>query len=409
MMKILLINTLYAPNVVGGAERSVQFLAESLVQHGDEVVVVSTFPGPGIKVDWLNGVKVYYIGLKNVYWPFQGKESPTVLNLIWHALDTYNVWMVHEVSKILDVEKPALVHTNNLAGFSVLVWQMIKKRRLPLVHTLRDYYLLCPRSRGLMYRKGRNCEIQCQNCKVSSIPRRNRSSDVDVVVGISRYILEKHLRSEYFAQTPVQRVIYNAYDTSSTPLSKALIKGQPLRIGFLGRVGSAKGIEYLLDVLKNLPGEAWKLHIGGKTSEEYETFLRSHYSMPNIYFLGFVKPEVFFSQIDVLVVPSLWQEPLGRTVLEAYAHGVPVIGSNRGGIPEIIEAGRTGLIFDVEQPQSLTDAITQFIDTPHHLYQMGQNAYAKSNEFSLETILQAYLDAYKAAINFSQDLNPNLQ
>jgi glycosyltransferase involved in cell wall biosynthesis len=70
-------------------------------------------------------------------------------------MDIYNPLMAWEVKKIIDREQPDLVHTHNLQGFSVAAWKVVKKRGLPLVHTMHDYYLLCPRN--TMFGGGRNC------------------------------------------------------------------------------------------------------------------------------------------------------------------------------------------------------------------------------------------------------------
>ncbi|WP_341527222.1 glycosyltransferase family 4 protein [Nostoc sp. UHCC 0302] len=397
-MKILLVNTLYYPNIIGGAERSVQILSESLVQNGDEAVVVSTFSGVGTKLDWINGVKVYYVGLKNLYWQFQDIPPPKGLNLLWHTFDTFNFLMVNELEKIIDIELPDIVHTNNLAGFSVWVWRLIKKRKLPLIHTLRDYYLLCPRSGGMMYRKGKNCHDQCQNCKLFTIPRHELSAIPDAVVGISHFILNRHLTLGYFNKVAVREVIHNAYQAPTIlPSCKvSSLQGKPLTLGYIGRIDQTKGIELLLQALEQIPQQDWELKVAGKAPDSYKDTLEKRYPMPNVRYLGFIKPEEFFSNIDVLVVPSLWQEPLGRTVLEAYAHGVPVIGSNKGGIPEIIEEGRTGFVFNTEHLETLKNHIVKFINTPHLIEETSINAQVKSKEFTLDYILDSYLKVYKS-------------
>ena len=72
-MKILIFNTLYYPNQLGGAEKSVQLLAEGLVQSNYDVVVVCT-SNRNYK-DYINGVKVYYVKTNNLYWAYNAKEE----------------------------------------------------------------------------------------------------------------------------------------------------------------------------------------------------------------------------------------------------------------------------------------------------------------------------------------------
>jgi glycosyltransferase involved in cell wall biosynthesis len=88
-LKILYLSTLYTPNLVGGAERVVQSLAEDMVAAGHEAVVLSTTSQEST-VNRVNGVKIYYIHLKNVYWPYGEKVNPAPIKALWHALDTYN-------------------------------------------------------------------------------------------------------------------------------------------------------------------------------------------------------------------------------------------------------------------------------------------------------------------------------
>jgi glycosyltransferase involved in cell wall biosynthesis len=91
-LKILYISTLYTPNLIGGAERVVQSIAEDMAAAGHETVVLSATPQKST-VSWLNGVKVYYINLKNVYWPYGEKQNAAAAKALWHAFDTYNPWM----------------------------------------------------------------------------------------------------------------------------------------------------------------------------------------------------------------------------------------------------------------------------------------------------------------------------
>lgn len=393
-MKILLVNTLYYPNVLGGAERSVQFLAEALARVGHEAVVVSAGWNRGIQVDEINGVKVYYVGLKNLYWPFSKKQNSALIKPLWHLMDTYNPLMAREVDRILAVEKPDVVHTNNLSCFSVAVWRTVKTRKLPLVHTIRDYYLLCPKSS--MFSRGRNCEKQCTLCWLYSIPRRKYSELVDIVVGNSRFILEKHTSLGFFPRARAE-VIFNAYERETFGFQASVNRQPCVRFGYIGRLHPTKGVEVILEVVRMLPEGTWTLSIAGQGSPEYEKYLKES-SLESIQFMGFVRPEEFFPQVDVLIVPSLWHEPLPRTIFEAYVHGVPVIGSRRGGIPELIEEGKTGFLFDPDRPEELVKAMNTFIQKPELIDIMRDNCLEKAQEFVPGRIVEQYIQVYESAI-----------
>ncbi len=394
-MKGLFVSSLYTPNLLGGAERITQSLAEGMAKAGHRAVVISLAPQKGIQIDRINDVRIYYVGLKNLYWPFGGTTNPTMLKPLWHALDTYNPWMVREVARILDAERPDLVHTGTLGGFSPLTWQPVKQRRLPLVHTLYDYYLLCPRS--MMFRNGQNCKQVCARCRPYALLRRRLSSCVDAVIGNGRFVLERHLGSGYFASAPKKRVIYNSYPTKPAAISSET-RSLPIRFGYLGRLVTEKGLEVLLKSVAQLPQGTWTLDVAGRGLAAYERYLHTRYKRSAIRFLGHSKPEDFFEKIDVLVVPSLWHEPSPRVISEAYAHGVPVVGSKRGGIPELVEEGRTGFLFDPGRPEDLTVKMRRYLDKPDIVTSMRLAALEKAQTLVPERIIQAHLDIYQSLL-----------
>ena len=149
-MKILLLNSLYYPNIIGGAEKSVQLLAESLLSRGHEPVVITT--SDGLSVDYINGVKVYYLKIPNLYTISVAKEQPLFKKPLWHMIDTVNPFITSILQEIIQKERPDIFHTHNLSGISVQAWKVAKSFQLPIVHTIRDHYLFCPNSE--MYNRG---------------------------------------------------------------------------------------------------------------------------------------------------------------------------------------------------------------------------------------------------------------
>jgi len=373
-----------------------QSVAEGMVEAGHQAVVATTVPQEETRTDWCNGVKVYYVRQKNLYyWPPRSTDNHVVLKPLWHALDTYNPWMAREVEHILEVEQPDVVHTSLLAGFSVSVWNVVKQHKLPLVHTLFDYYLLCPRA--TMFRNGKNCKRQCTECRPYSLPRRALSKQVDAMVGTSRFILDRHLELGCFAATPTKMEIYNAYQTELSTRSPAW-STSGVRFGYLGRLHPTKGIESLLQAVDQLPTGSWNLKVAGRGSEAYERHLRTKYELPAVEFLGHVKPEEYLREIDVLVVPSVWHDPSPRVVSEAYAYGVPVIGSNTGGIPELVEEGRTGFLFDPSSPTDLAAKMRWFVDDSTLVGDMRVECLKRAENVTHKKVNEQYIEAYVAAM-----------
>lgn len=249
-------------------------------------------------------------------------------------------------------------------------------------------------------RNGRMCTRQCVDCHAATSGQRDFAEQVAAVVGISRFMLDLHQRCGLFRSTPLQQVIHDAYQP---PFIDTAVprKGSALRLGYLGRLVPQKGAELLLKKLTTqLADRDWSLVVAGKGDASYETMLKRSYADPRIRFVGFVEPSEVLSQIDVLLVPSLLEEPLGRVWLEAYAHSIPVIASRRGGMPEGIEEGKTGFLFEPDRPGELADAIATVLDNPDSVEAMKAHAVEKwRREFTPGAILGQYREVYAAMLS----------
>ncbi|HBY4206986.1 TPA: glycosyltransferase, partial [Klebsiella pneumoniae] len=115
-----------------------------------------------------------------------------------------------------------------------------------------------------------------------------------------------------------------------------------VRFGYLGRLDSAKGIENIIDYLKTVDLN-FTLMIAGKGNASFVEKLKRKCSQdPRFIFIGQTEISIFFKKIDCLICPSIWNEPMGRVVIESFSYGIPVIGNNVGGIGELINSGKTG-------------------------------------------------------------------
>ncbi len=405
-MRIALINTLYPPNVVGGAERSVQILAESLADTGQQVSIITLALDGIFKERLYNGVHVYEIPLRNIYVPFRQKAL-LFFKPLWHSIDVYNPWMARQVRNILVKINPHIVHTHNIAGFSVAVWATSKKLDLPVIHTIRDYYLMCPQT--TMFKKDENCEKLCTICRFFSRPKYQLTRYVDVVTGVSRFAIKRHINHGYF-QNIKQVVIYNGYNISAVAsvLKKTKKRSneskQParsiFRFGYLGQLNKAKGIELLLQAFLSLPPGQAELWIAGRGAMGYEAHLKNiSDGNNNIHWLGFVQPAELLNALDVLVVPSLWHDPAPRVVLEATSSGIPVIGALRGGIPELIEENKTGFLFDPDNPGDLEKVMRKCISSPEQVRKMRKQAREWAKRFSSPRMVKEYLQVYEHELN----------
>ncbi|WP_460220439.1 glycosyltransferase [Psychroserpens sp. MEBiC05023] len=383
-MKILIVNTLYAPNQVGGAEKSVQLLAEELHRQNHSVMVVCLDKESNKRN--INGVDIIYLENKNIYWPFDDIKVSKIKKMIWHFLDTYSFYYSSKLKDILSSIDPDVVHVNNISGFSTNILGFIKKQcSKPIVYTARDYYLLCHKT--TFYKNNSRCETQCADCKFLSKKKINNvNNNVSVFVGISNYILKKHINTG-LRQDLINSVIFNSVDNTS--ISHKTKKTSKTNVfGFMGTISKAKGIEVLLEdfTSSKINSFQFKLKIAGKGNNQYISFLKKKYQNKKIEYLGFVNPSQFYQQIDALIVPSQWEEPFGRVVIEASRYGLPIFVSENGGLTELKEIIHSVFAYNIENIISFINNKEKSIDIePQSL-----------NEFSNTIITEQYLKLYKS-------------
>lgn len=392
-MRILILNTLYPPLQVGGAEKSVSLLAEALARAGDQVTIVSLHESSEQVCEERNGVRVYRVPLENLYWPFSREQKPSPgARLVWHLKEMWNSRAAARFGAILDAEKPDVVHTNNLTGFSVAVWKEVRRRRIRLVHTLRDYTLACLHEG--MYRNHRICQKACLDCRAYSILRKPESAKVDAVVSNSEYVLKAHQQNGFFRNTP-GHVIYNIADLPR-PVKDEIQPGENtgLTFGFIGLVDPKKGIEVVLKATRLLQNQGWKLKIAGRGLQAYIAGLKAEYPDPRIEWLGFVTPDQFYRSIDVSLIASLWPEPLPRTLIESYAYGRSAICADAGGTGEITHLGKTVAVYSPQDEKQLAALMDAALEDPVRWRNGGFLNESSREGFKEDTVRDSYRAVY---------------
>jgi glycosyltransferase involved in cell wall biosynthesis len=395
-MRIVAVNQFYAPMKLGGAEVSVQMLCEALAASGHEMTLVTSSVKGSPEREAINGVNVRRINAANIY-AWEGQKRPAALRALWHGIDVWNPLVFRHVHRALREIQPDVLHTNNLAGISCSAWSAAKSLGIPVVHTLRDYYLLCPRS--TMFRGEKNCIEQCASCQLMGLPKRWATPAVSGVVGISEFVLRRHKQTGLFASAQVSEVIPNPAPASMKEDNRNA-NGRGLALGFLGRLEPAKGIEVLLKTLADHDFCGWaEVVVGGGGADDYTKDLRHRYNDARVKFTGYLDPESFFRQVDLLVVPSSWNEPFGRVVVEAYAHGVPVVASNRGGLPELVEDGSNGFIFEPDSRDSLQGILVRLASEAGLLKHLQRGAKAKVANYTPSAVASAYEHVFAKVID----------
>lgn len=393
---ILIVNQLYPPYVVGGAEKSVSLLAEALARAGNRVIVACLSQGTEREDEVRNGVTVVRLPLDNLYWAFDNTQKPGPLKrVLWHLRDRWNQKAARRFAAVVDEFKPEVVHTNNLMGFSIAVWKVLKDRGIPVVHTLRDYSLLC--GRATLFRRNHICEQRCSDCKALTSNRRDRSLLVDEVASNSDFVIREHLRYGYFSGKPTS-VIYNIADLSARP-ALADTPEDELVFGFIGQIVDEKGIRVVLEATKKLTCTNWRLRIAGRGAQDYLDHLQAEFGDPRIEWLGFAKPEDFYTRIDTSLIASVWHEPLPRTLIESFAYGRSALCARAGGIPEIASIGKCVEVYDPFD----SDALARLMDKAIEDMARWKSAQPPEADFfsvfSEAEIVRRYSELYDRAIH----------
>jgi glycosyltransferase involved in cell wall biosynthesis len=386
---------MYPPYAFGGAEKAIAMLAEALVRRGHNVVVVTLCPGSSEKMEERNGMRVYHLPLDNVYWPFaQGAKPGRLMRIAWHLREMWNRKAERRVGRILDLETPDIVHTNNIIGFSVAIWRAVKRRNIRLVHTLHDYYLLCPRT--TLYRHGRSCEGRCFGCRFLTANRKAASQLPDEIVSVSQFTLDRHKRLGFFHNVPSQ-VSYNIQSTSED-LKRSVFtsaRSDSLSFGFIGRIEPEKGIEIVLQATQYLNRPGWRLKIAGKGTDDYVKYLRRKYADERIDWLGFTTAAEFYPNVDVVVIPSQWDEPLGYVCVESLHEGKPLICARVGGLPEIAQLSKLVEYFPPGHMKELARVMNSALGDPIRWKRNTPPASTALEPFTEQFVVDKYLSAYR--------------
>lgn len=310
----------------------------------------------------------------------------------------FNLRTYREVRNLIREEHIDIVHVHNTLNLiSPSVYYAALSCKVPVVQTIHNFRMLCPGA--TFYRDGQICE-DClkkgMGCAIRhSCYRGSRLQTLCVVVSslIHRWT-GVYGKIHYICLTEFNRkkllMLNQCGKKQIVDPGKVHIKpnfafsAQVIRrlagehYLFVGRMEKIKGIDILLDAFSRLP-EA-ELHIAGSGSEKYEAYLKER-NNKNVMLLGFLdrtQMDREYSTAKALVVTAQTYEGFPVTIVEAYAHGVPVVVCNLGNSSDLVEEGRTGIHFQYDSVDALVAAIEAF--EKYDGTKMGENAFVKFRE-----------------------------
>lgn len=329
----------------------------------------------------------------------------------------YSLRTRQEISDIVRQFRPDVAYVHNFFPLiSPSIYDTLHRLNVPIVQVVHDFRFICPN--GLFYTHGAICE-RCKRgnylhavrnrCYRNSYPASIAAASV---IGIGRVAGMLDKISAFVCLTEFSKM---KLSEAGIPLRKIFVKPHGIDISgirpdfengrhvlFLGRLTPEKGIWTLVRAFTQLSEVPLKIAGSGILEQEVREFIKER-KLRNIEMVGF---KVGAEKWDLLlsswfvVVPSEWYETFCLVVIEAYAAGKAVIGSNVGSLPFVIEHGRSGLLFKTGDNIDLQEKITRLLNNPCERRTMGMYGRGvASSKYDPESVYQLLMTIFDRAAN----------
>jgi len=402
--RVLICSNYYPPTFVGGAELIAARQARALAALGTEVAVFAGDPTGrtrrhGRRRETHAGLPVYRVGLEH------RDFDPDFVNFVHPEVEDH-------FDALLATYRPDVVHFHNLVGLSVALVGVARRRGVKTVLTVHDHWGFCHKNtllkRGLEvcadYTRCAECRPLIGDGAARNVPIRMRRDFVraqleqlDAIVAPSGYLADAYAR----AGLPRERihVVWYGIDVARFAAVQKTA-GARVRFSFVGYLGAHKGVHVLLDALALLddPTRVF-VHFAGDGGERdaCERRVRAIGLGDAVRFWGQVdnaRIDAVYAETDVLVLPSVWPENQPVCLTEAMAARTAVIASRIGGIPELVEDGRSGRLFTPGNATELAACMTEFVHTPSRAIEYGEEGHRRMAVNTLEGQVAKLLALY---------------
>jgi len=393
-MKIAVIHSIFKPFTRGGAEVVVENIARGLKDAGHNAFVVSV--GRRNKSEMVDGIKVHRIRHFNFFNFLDINKKPAWLRLFWHILDMFNDLQTWWIYKVIAKEKLEIILTHNLKGLGYYLPWMLRVLKMRHIHTVHDMQLIHPS--GLLDDEHKENVFT----KIYSWFAKKLFGSPETVIFPSIYIKETYEQHGFFKDS--KRVVVPnpiVIPTEKEGSLRASTEGglsrddkKRLNMLFLGQVEEYKGILELVEAVKDLDV---KLHVVGDGSalEKAKAAYGKWHMADNddkIIFHGRMSQkelgEKIWNKVDILVNPSKTPESFGMVVVEAYSHGVPVLATRVGALPELVDDEKTGWLVELSELKEKIKGIKVSEE-------MSKNCLNEAKKYSIDNYLNKLLDFVK--------------
>jgi len=405
-MKILFLNNFYY--LRGGSERVLFEEMRMLQEAGHEVAIFTRAYPHNLSVPY---ERFFPAAIQRDSYRVSLEGVRTVREMI------YSRSARQGLRRLLEEYKPDLVHAHNIyGGLSTSVLDALKEKNVPAVMTLHDLKLLCPSY--LMLNHGRVCE-QCKGNKFyhAVLTRCHKDNtiasaiyaaesyfshflrkyaSVKLFIAPSMFLLNKHREFGFDAGRFV-------HIPNPVNLNGVVASGQAGGyLLYFGRLSREKGIRTLIAALGRMRSDL-SLHIVGDGPDRLALEdMVTQGQKEHIKFTGYLTADPLGKVIDsarVVIVPSEGYENAPMAILESLSRGKPVIGARIGGIPEMIDDGINGYLFEPGNAADLQKKLELFLALPtDHIIEMGRAARRKAERYGTAFHYDRLMHAYQNSL-----------
>ena len=412
-MRILLVNYRYF--ISGGPEKYMFNIKNILQDKGHEVIPFSIHSNKNVETEY-SKYFVEPIGSRDSVYFEECKKTPRVIMQML-SRSIYSVEVKRALQREIKDVKPDVVYIIHFVNkLSPSVIRGAKLSGVPVVLRLSDYFLLCPRF-DFLY-NGKICEDCITDGYMTCIKKRcvkgslfasfvrvfsmkihklmKIYDDVDIFITPSEF-LKKKLESNGFDEKKIKCI--PTFTISRNQCEDFVVGEYGL---YFGRITEEKGVDTVVRAYEKLPEYQLKI-MGDDTTDEavrLKKYIRDR-NIKNIEFIGFKcgsELEEIIRKSRFSIIPSIWYDNLPNTALESFQYGKPVIASNIGSLPELVEDKYNGFLFKPGDVEDLIEKIKLF-DDEKLVEQMGDNSRDILNrKFSLKTHYDTLLNIFNTLV-----------
>jgi glycosyltransferase involved in cell wall biosynthesis len=386
-MRILHLVHQYMPEHVGGTELYTRWLTHALSRRGHQITIFyrRSAAGVGLEERMEEGVRVWTV--------WHGLVTPPR-----RLLSTFRDPPVERAfERVLDQANPDLVHVEHLMGLPVALIHSIRRRGVPYVVTLWDFWWVCANAQLLTNYNQRVCDgprayLNCARCALARVEHSQLWPAFPLAAGLLSWhnrLLRQVMKAAGRLIAPTE-FVRRWYAEHNAPAEKLLTllpglepatiasphEQRPIRFAYIGGLSWQKGVHTVVEAFDGIhgPEELW---IAGDESfdPDYVAQLRAR-AAPNVRFLGRLTREQVWetlAQVDVVMVPSLWYETFSFIVSEAFAAGLPVLASRLGPLADRVRDGVDGLLMPPGDVDAWRTALQRLVGEPDLLARLRAN------------------------------------